>query len=223
MDEKKDLLKEIIEATIAGDETRCVDLAHQVLEQDLDPVEAIQGGFTRGMRIVGEKFAIMEIFLPQVILAADAMNAALEILKPHLMQRGDHGVSGVVVLGTMQGDIHDLGKDIVKTMLQAAGFTVHDLGRDVPLRQFIEKAVETDADIIGASAILTTTMTYMPDLVTLLDEMGMGDKFKVMVGGAPITRVYDKKIGADGYGENAEEAVSVAEGLMKLKAQRSEK
>ena len=123
----------------------------------------------------------------------------------------------------MQGDIHDLGKDIVKTMLQAAGFTVHDLGRDVPLRQFIEKAEETDADIIGASAILTTTMTYMPDLVALLDEMGIRDKFKVMVGGAPITRAYAEKIGADGYGENAEEAVSVAEGLMKMKAGRSEK
>lgn len=221
MDENKDLFKEIIEATIAGDETLCVDLARQVLEQDLDPVEAIQGGYTRGMRIVGEKFASMEIFLPQVILAADAMNAALEVLKPHLMQGGDRGVSGVVVLGTMQGDIHDLGKDIVKTMLQAAGFTVHDLGRDVPLRQFIEKAEETDADIIGASAILTTTMTYMPDLVALLDEMGIRDKFKVMVGGAPITRAYAKKIGADGYGENAEEAVRVAEGLMKMKAGRS--
>ena len=213
MDENKNLLKEIMAATIAGDETLCVDLARQVLEQDLDPVEAIQGGYTRGMRIVGEKFATMEIFLPQVILAADAMNAAL----------GDRGVSGVVVLGTMQGDIHDLGKDIVKTMLQAAGFTVHDLGRDVPLRQFIEKAEETDADIIGASAILTTTMTYMPDLVALLDEMGIRDKFKVMVGGAPITRAYAEKIGADGYGENAEEAVSVAEGLMKMKAGRSEK
>jgi len=222
MDENKDLFKEIIEATIAGDETLCVDLARQVLDQDLDPVEAIQGGYTRGMRIVGEKFASMEIFLPQVILAADAMNAALEVLKPHLMQGGDRGVSGVVVLGTMQGDIHDLGKDIVKTMLQAAGFTVHDLGRDVPLRQFIEKAEETDADIIGASAILTTTMTYMPDLVALLDEMGIRDKFKVMVGGAPITRAYAEKIGADGYGENAEEAVRVAEGLMKMKAGRSE-
>ena len=221
MDTNKDLLKKIIEATIAGEETLCVDLARQVLEQDMDPIEAIQGGYTRGMRIVGEKFASMEIFLPQVILAADAMNAALAVLKPHLMQRGDRGVSGVVVLGTMQGDIHDLGKNIVKTMLQAAGFTVHDLGRDVPLRQFIEKAEETDADIIGASAILTTTMTYMPDLVMLLDEMGMGDKFKVMVGGAPITREYAKKIGADGYGENAEEAVSVAEGLMKTKAGRS--
>ncbi|MBC8443731.1 MAG: cobalamin B12-binding domain-containing protein [Deltaproteobacteria bacterium] len=221
MDTNKNLLKEIIAATIAGDETLCVDLARQVLKQGMDPVEAIQEGFTRGMRIVGEKFASMEIFLPQVILAADAMNAALAVLKPHLLQGGDRGVSGVVVLGTMQGDIHDLGKDIVKTMLQAAGFTVHDLGRDVPLRQFIERAEETDADIIGASAILTTTMTYMPDLVALLDEMEIRDKFKVMVGGAPITREYAKKIGADGYGENAEEAVSVAEGLMKMKAGRS--
>jgi len=108
-------------------------------------------------------------------------------------------------------------------MLQAAGFTVHDLGRDVPLRQFIEKAEETEADIIGASAILTTTMTYMPDLVALLDEMGLRDKFKVMVGGAPITSAYAEKIGADGYGENAEEAVGVAESLMKMKTGRSEK
>lgn len=223
MNETKNLFKTMVEATIAGDETRCVDLAHQVLDQDVDPLEAIQAGYTKGMRIVGEKFARLDIFLPQVILAADAMNAALAVLRPHLMHREDRGVSGVVVLGTLQGDIHDLGKDIVKIMLQAAGFTVHDLGRDVPLRQFIEKAQETDADIIGASAILTTTMTYMPDLVALLDEMGIRDRFKVMVGGAPITCEYAKKSGADGYGENAEEAVSVAEGLMKMKAQRSEK
>jgi corrinoid protein of di/trimethylamine methyltransferase len=216
------LFEQIIEATVAGDEKRCVALAHEVIAQGMDPFEAIQEGFTKAMLIVGDKFSAMEIYLPQVILCADAMNAAVEILKPHMTVRQDGGSTGSVVLGTIQGDIHDLGKNIVKTMLQAAGFTVHDLGRDVPFRQFVDKAVETEADIIGVSAILTTTMSYMPDIVDLLKEMDLRDKFKVMVGGAPITPEFANAAGADAYGEDAKEAIAIAKDLMAARSQRRE-
>jgi corrinoid protein of di/trimethylamine methyltransferase len=172
------------------------------------------------MLIVGEKFAKMEYYLPELMRCADAMKAALEVLKPHLGKGQESGAQGIVVLGTIQGDLHDLGKNIVKTMLLAAGFTVHDLGCDVSIRRFVEKAEEVNADIIAASAILTTTMAYMPDLVDLLSEMGIREKFKVMLGGAPVTPDFATKAGADGYGENAGEAVRVAKGLMQAKLER---
>lgn len=217
------LLEQIVEATVEGDQERCVSLAQQVLDQDLDPFEAIQKGFTKGMLIVGEKFSRMEYYLPELMRCADAMQAALNVLKPHLGQGQESSIQGIIVLGTIQGDMHDLGKNIVKTMLQAAGFSVHDLGYDVSVRQFVEKAEEVNADIIAASAILTTTMAYMPDLVDLLSEMGIRDKFKIMVGGAPVTSDFAEEAGADGYGENAAEAVSVAKRLMQEKSERRAK
>ena len=214
------LFDQIVEATVEGSQERCVSLAQQVLDQDIDPFEAIQEGFTKGMFIVGEKFARMEYYLPELILCADAMKAALEVLKPHLGQGQDSGIKGTIVLGTIQGDLHDLGKNIVKTMLQAAGFSVHDLGCDVPVRRFVDKAEEVNADIIAASAILTTTMAYMPDLAEFLSELGMRDKFRIMVGGAPVTAGFATEAGADGYGENAAEAVEVAKRLMQEKRER---
>jgi corrinoid protein of di/trimethylamine methyltransferase len=214
------LLEQIVEATVEGDQERCVALAQQVLDQGLEPFEAIQGGFTKGMLIVGEKFARMEYYLPELMRCADAMKAALNVLEPHLGKGQEGGTQGTIVLGTIQGDLHDLGKNIVKTMLQAAGFTVHDLGCDVSVRQFIEKAEEVNADIIAASAILTTTMAYMPDLIAFLKELGIREKFKVMVGGAPVTPEFAREAGADGYGENAAEAISVAKRLIQGKSER---
>ena len=168
----------------------------------------------KGMAIVGDKFSRMEYYLPELIRCADAMKAAMDVLKPHLGKGQDGGVQGTVVIGTIQGDLHDLGKNIVKTMLQAAAFTVHDLGCDVQVRSFIDKAEEQDVDVIAASAILTTTMAYMPDLVNLLSDMNLRDRFKVMVGGAPVTPEYADEAGADGYGENAAEAVETAKRLV---------
>ena len=133
------------------------------------------------------------------------------------MQREDGGSQGIVVLGTIQGDIHDLGKNIVKIMLEAAGFTIHDLGNDVPVRRFVDKAEEVGADIIAASAILTTTMAHMPDLVTILKELGLRDKYLVMFGGAPVIAEWAMEIGADAYGEDAAEAVAIAKDLMHQK------
>ncbi|MFQ6016043.1 MAG: corrinoid protein [Anaerolineae bacterium] len=211
------LFEQMVQATVEGDEERCVALARQALDQGMDPLQAVQEGYARGMTIVGDKFARLEYYLPDVILSADAMNAAVEVLKPHLMQRQDRGVQGIIVLGTIQGDIHDIGKNIVKIMLQAAGFTVHDLGRDVPVRQFVEKAEEVGADIIAASALMTTTMAYMPDISDLLTEMGLRDKYRIMLGGAPVLPEWAMEAGADGYGETAAEAVEVAKGLMREK------
>ena len=211
------IFEQIVEATIAGDQERCVALAQEVLDSGADPLQAIEQGYTKGMTIVGDKFSRMEYYLPELIACADAMKAAMNVLKPHLGKNQDSAVQGSVVIGTIQGDLHDLGKNIVKTMLQAAGLTVHDLGCDVRVRSFIDKAEELDADVIAASAILTTTMAYMPDLVNLLGDMNLRDRFKVMVGGAPVTPDYAKEAGADGYGENAAEAVETAKTLVQSK------
>ncbi len=217
------LIEEIVEATVEGDAERCTSLARQVLDKGVDPFIAIQEGYSRGMLIVGEKFSRMELYLPELMLRADAMKAALEVLKPHLGQSKESGLRATIVLGTIQGDLHDLGKNIVKIMLQAAGFTVHDLGCDVPVRRFVEKAEEVDADIIAVSAILTTTMAYMPDLAELLSEMGTRDKFRIMIGGGPVTLEFADAAGVDGYGENAAEAVNVAKGLIREKTGGGEK
>jgi corrinoid protein of di/trimethylamine methyltransferase len=212
-----DLLERIVEATVQGDETQAVALAREAVQNGMDPFEVIQGGYARGMEIVGDLFAKLEYFLPEVMLAADAMTAALEVLKPYLQDREDGGSNGTIVIATIQGDLHDLGKNIVKVMLDAAGFTVHDLGADVPVRTLIEKAEQLGADIIAASAILTTTMAHMPDIAKILTELGVRDRYRIMLGGAPVIAQWAREVGADGYGEDAAEAVETAKQLMDKK------
>ena len=151
------------------------------------------------------------------MLAADAMKAATEVLKPRLIESHEGDSQGTIVIGVIQGDIHDLGKNIVKIMLEASGFAVHDLGNDTPVRHFIENAEEVGADIIAASAILTTTMSYMPDITAMLNELGLRAKYMLMLGGAPVINEWAMEIGADGYGEDAVEAVEVAKRLMQKK------
>jgi corrinoid protein of di/trimethylamine methyltransferase len=209
-----ELIERIVEATVAGDQDACTALAREVIDVGIAPLEAIEQGYSRGMQIVGEKFSRMEYYLPELIRCADAMKAAMEVLRPHLGAAEGQKAQGVIVLGTIQGDLHDLGKNIVRTMLEAAGYTVHDLGCDVQVRRFVDQAEQTKADIIAASAILTTTMAYMPDLVSLLTELGVRDRFRVMVGGAPVTPEFARQAGADAYGENAAEAAEVAKRLL---------
>lgn len=212
-----DVFERMVDATVTGDREACVALAEDALVQGIPPTDIIQKGFTKGMVIVGGKFERMEYFLPDLMRSADAVNAAMEVLKPHMLEEQDEDGAGTVVLGTIQGDLHDVGKNIVRIMLQASGFKVYDEGTDVSVRRFVERAEEVDADIIAASAILTTTMAYMPDLVDLLTDMGVRDKYLVMVGGGPVNEDWALKIGADGYGENATQAVSVAKALMQEK------
>jgi trimethylamine corrinoid protein len=205
------------QAVIDGDKEACVALAEQVVEEEVDPAAAAEQGFASGMEVVGQKFAALDYYLPDVLRCAEAADAGFTVLQDYMIERGEGRSSGTVVLGTIKGDMHDLGKNIVGTMLQAAGFEVHDLGCDVPIRRFVDKAKEVDADIIGVSAILTTTMAYMPELLRLLDDMELREAYKVMVGGAPVTPSYAEEIGADGYGETAADAVETAKRIMKGK------
>ncbi|MFY1113020.1 MAG: methyltransferase cognate corrinoid protein, partial [Methanosarcinaceae archaeon] len=154
------------------------------------------------------------LFLPHVMMAADAMTAGVSLLEAG-MPAGDQGKKlGVIVNGTVEGDVHDIGKSIVSTMLQSAGFEVHDIGRDVPIRNFVEKAKETGADMIGLSALMTTTLPGQKEVIELLKEGGLREKVKVMIGGAPATQAWAEKIGADCYAENASEAVTRAKELL---------
>lgn len=211
------ILEKIIRATIDGDEEKTVALARHAMADGMEPFDVIQNGYARGMEIVGEKFAELEYFLPEVMLAADAVTAAIDIIKPYLKEYGEQSVRGTIVIATIQGDLHDLGKNIVKIMLEVAGFSVHDLGADVTVRDLIDKAEAVQADIIAASAILTTTMNHMPDIDGILKELGIRDRYMILLGGAPVIPQWAKEAGADGYGEDAAEAVEMARRLMQLK------
>lgn len=182
---------------------------------ELEPSEIIEKGLAAGMNQVGVLFERGKLFLPHVMMAADAMAAGVAALKDPLMPEGASSSKlGVIVNGTVEGDVHDIGKSIVSTMLQSADFEVYDIGRDVPVKNFIQKAKEVNADMIGISALMTTTLQGQRDIIELLKEEGMRDKVKVMIGGAPATQAWADKIGADCYAENASEAVAKAKELL---------
>lgn len=202
------------QSIIDGEAEDAAALAQQAIEQGIDPLEAINKGFIIGVNHVGEEFSCGNAFLPELVMAGEAMKAAVEVLEPELNRRGTkREILGKVVLGTVEGDIHDIGKTLVGTMMSAAGFEVYDLGVDVPIMTMVEKAREVDADIVAVSALLTTTMVKQKDVIEALDDMGL-TKVKVMVGGAPVTRSWMEEIGADGYSEDAIGAVAVAKSLM---------
>jgi corrinoid protein of di/trimethylamine methyltransferase len=185
------------------------------LVNEYPPLDIIQECMSPAMKYVGDLFERLEIFLPEVLASADAFEAAMKYIGPKLeAQKIATPTKGKVVIGTIQGDIHDLGKNIVALMLKAHGFEVYDLGRDVPVYKFVEKAEEVNADIIAVSALLSTSLPFIKDLVRLLDEKGLRSKRLLMVGGGAVTREWATAIGADGYGENAAEAVKVAIELM---------
>lgn len=203
------------QSVIDGDTDQALALAQQALSQNIDPLMAINQGFVPGIDYVGEQFGSGEMFLPDLMLAAEAMKVAVGALEPEMQKRGtQRQMLGKVVLGTVKGDIHEIGKNLVATMLSASGFEVYDLGVDVPLDKFAVKAREVNADIIGVSALLTTTMTGQKTLIEMLDDMGLRPKIKVIVGGAPVTRSWAEEIGADGYSEDAIGAVALAKKLM---------
>ncbi len=209
-----DELKKSIEL---GDADRSRELAEKLIHV-MDPVSIIKSCMIPPMQIVGEKFARMEIFLPEVMTAAEAFESAMKIVEPLITKEQSKAITlGKVVIATIQGDIHDLGKNIVAMMLKASGFEVYDLGRDVPPDQIVKKALETDADIIAVSALMSTSLPYIKDLLRLLHEKNLRSKFIVMIGGGAVTREWAKEVGADGYGENFEEAVKVATQLIKQK------
>jgi trimethylamine corrinoid protein len=208
-------IEELKNAVIKGDLEKALRSTETLLQKGLSPHEILRRALEPAMTIVGERFDKLEIFLPEVLVAADTMKAVLERLKPlFLKERKEKGKIGRIVIGTIEGDIHDIGKNIVATMLEAAGFDVYDLGRDVPVKTFIEKAEEVKADIIAASALMTTTMYNLPRLIRDLEDLKLREKYKVMVGGAPVLPEWAKGIGADGYGKDFNEAVETARKLV---------
>jgi corrinoid protein of di/trimethylamine methyltransferase len=198
-----------------GDADVAEKLALDALEAGIDPLDAINQGFILGLDKVGELFSAGEAYLPELVMAGEAMKAAVTALEPEMARRGKgREILGKVVLGTIEGDIHDIGKSLVGTMLSVAGFKVFDLGVDVPVLTLIEKAREESADIIGVSALLTTTMVKQRDVVEALEDMNLRAAIKVIVGGAPVTRDWADEIGADGYSQDAMGAVTVAKQLL---------
>jgi corrinoid protein of di/trimethylamine methyltransferase len=212
---KEDLIKAAVEAVIKGDEEAAVGVANKVIAEGINPIEIISEGFAKGMITVGDLFAKEEYALPQVLLSAGAMQDAMDVLDPHIPRQDVKEKMGVVVIGTVQGDIHEIGKRIVGTMLEVYGFEVHDLGADVPIEKFIEKAKELNADIVATSALMTTTMMSQKKLEEALQEAGLRDKVKTMVGGAAVTKEWADSIGANGYGQDVTEAVDAAKELVK--------
>lgn len=211
----RELFDAMRQSIVDGDTEQSEALARQALEQGIDPLAAINEGFVPGITYVGDQFGAGEMFLPDLMLAAEAMKSASAVLEPEMQRRGvQREVLGRVVLGTVKGDIHEIGKNLVATMLSASGFEVYDLGADVPFEKFGDKAREVDADIVGVSALLTTTMTGQKTVIAVLDDMGLRPKVKVMVGGAPVTHGWAEEIGADGYSEDAMGAVALAKKLM---------
>lgn len=208
MSEEK-LLRKLSEAVIACDKKAVVKAAQEAIKKGLDPVKAIEKGLSEGAIIVGDKFDRLEIFLTDLMMAADAMKAGLDVLLP-LISKEKILKKGTVVSGTVKGDIHDIGKNILAALLSANGFDVHDLGVDVPTSKFIEEAEKVGADIIALSALMSSTIGGQKDVIDYLRETGKRKKFIVMVGGGPTTQEWAEEIGADGYAETATEAVKVA-------------
>jgi corrinoid protein of di/trimethylamine methyltransferase len=210
-----ELLAAMRQSILDGDPDRSAALAREAIALSLPPLDAIRHGFVPGLDQVGEGFGRGDLFLPDLVMAGEAMKAATAVLEPELQRTGARRETlGRIVLGTVAGDIHEIGKTLVSTMLSAAGFEVHDVGVDVPAEVFAQTAADRNADIVGLSALLTTTMIAQRDVVAALDARGLRPRVRVMVGGAPVTRAWAEEIGADGYGEDAVAAVALARSLV---------
>ena len=211
------------QSIIDGESEEAEKLANQSIELGIDPLDAINQGFVLGVEHVGNLFSCGDAFLPELVMAGEAMKAAVNVLETEMAKQGtERTMLGSIVLGTIEGDIHDIGKTLVGTMLSVGGFKVFDLGVDVPILTLIEKARTENADIIAVSALLTTTMVKQRDVVEALDDIGLRSDIKVMVGGAPVTHDWAEEIGADGYSEDAVGAVVVAKELLVTKAPQKE-
>jgi dimethylamine corrinoid protein len=206
----------LTDAVVNMDEAKAIRLSKEAISNGIDAYQAISKGLARGMEIVGENYDKGVYFVPELLVASDAMNAGMEILKPHLKTGKSlfKGKQPIIVIGVTEGDTHDIGKNLVKIMMEVSGFQIVDLGRDVPIRRFVDSAVAEKADLICLSSLMSTTMLRMGDIIKLLVSEGLRDNFKVMVGGACISPVFAQRIGADGYAPNAIAAVAKAKKLL---------
>jgi len=201
-------------SVISGEETEAVELAKEAISRDLNLKEVLDRGFTKGIKEVGKLWEEGEYFLPELMRSAEVMKAAMGIILPNIQRKKQDSGLGKVIIGTVEGDIHDIGKTIVATILSANGFQVEDLGADVKLGSFIERINESDIDVVCMSSLLTTTMTGQKAVIEKLKEEKIRDKVKVVVGGAPVDQKWAEEIGADGYGEDAISAVEVIKKLL---------
>jgi corrinoid protein of di/trimethylamine methyltransferase len=212
---KEELFNKMAQSIVDGDSDVAESLARESIEAGIDPLEAITDGYVVGVNLVGESFSCGMAYLPELVMAGEAMKLAVATLEPEMKKRGsERKMLGKVVIATVEGDIHEIGKSLVATMLGASGFQIYDLGVDVPADKIIGKALEVNADIICMSALLTTTMVRQKEVIEELDKEGLHGKIKVLVGGAPITKDWVKSINADGYSEDAIGAVNVAKQVM---------
>ena len=209
-----ELYKQIKATLVEGEPDKTVELTRQALDAGLEPLSIVNEGLVPGMDIVGDKFQTGEYFLPHLIIAASGMGQAMALLEPELKAREQEIESlGTVVIGTVKGDIHEIGKSLVGTMMSAHGFQVHDLGVDVSTKDFVTKVRETGANLLGLSALLTTTMTVQREIIDALVEAGIREQVKVIVGGAPVSQEWADTIGADGYADDAVGAIEIAKQL----------
>ncbi|MFW9987373.1 MAG: B12-binding domain-containing protein [Candidatus Odinarchaeota archaeon] len=207
--------EEIIDSIVNLDKEKALEYANKAINENMNLLEVIERGYAAGIRKVGELWEKGDFFLPELMTGAQILQSSLDLLIPNL-QKGVEKISlGIVVIATIEGDIHSIGKTIVGTMLKAYGFEVHDLGADVPAEKIVEEAIEKEADIIGVSALLTTTMVGQKKTIEILKERNISNKFKVILGGAPVTDAWVKECGADGFAENAIEAVRLVKSLLK--------
>ncbi|MDA8407166.1 MAG: cobalamin-dependent protein [Deltaproteobacteria bacterium] len=218
-EKRAEILKNLSEGVVEYDEDRVKEYSNLALDEKMDAYDAIMNGLAAGMEIVGDLYDRQEYFVPEILMCADALYAGLDILKPHLKIDDASGVKGQVVIGTVQGDVHDIGKNLIKMMFDVGGFTVHDLGRDVPLEKFAEEQLKTDSEIVALSAMMTTTMMGMKKVIAMIKEKN--PDVAIMLGGAPVTKDVANLFGADGYAESAgnavQEAIKMIGQLRKLK------
>lgn len=215
MSSKQDILKEMALNLEKGDAPGVKALTEEALHQNITAVDILNDGLVVGMNVVGEKFKNNEFFIPEVLIAARAMKAGMEIIKPLLVE-ANVASRGKIIVGTVRGDLHDIGKNIVAMMLEGAGFDVINMGTDVTIERIMEHMEKDPPDVIGLSALLTTTMTYMRDVVEALEKANLKDRVKVIIGGAPITQAYADEIRADGYAPDAASSVDLVKGVLNI-------
>ncbi len=216
--EKEQILNNLATAIIEGDQDLASENAQQALDTRMDPLEAVDEGLSKGMDVVGARFESGEAYLPDLLMATEAFNVAMEILRPEIeAQKKQVAKKGTVLVGTVKGDMHNIGKNIVATVLETSGFEVVDIGVDNPSLKLIEEAQKARADVIALSSLMTTTMPAQREVIEILNEMNLREKFAVIVGGGPVTQAWADEIGADGYGASAIQAVELIKTLLDSK------